>query len=36
VTEAPLVDPALRVNVPMPDYVERYRRPAVPVGEMAG
>jgi uncharacterized protein len=36
VTEAPQVDPALRVDVPMPDYVERYRRPAVPVGEMAG
>ena len=33
---APQVDPALRVDVPMPDYVERYRRPAVPVGEMAG
>jgi hypothetical protein len=36
VTEAPQVDPALRVDVPMPDYVERYRRPAVTVGEMAG
>ena len=36
VTEAPRVDPALRVDVPMPEYVERYRRPAVPVGEMAG
>ena len=36
VTEAPQVDPALRVDVPMPDYVERYRRPAVAVGEMAG
>jgi len=36
VTEVPQVDPALRVDVPMPDYVERYRRPAVPVGEMAG
>jgi uncharacterized protein len=36
VTEAPQVDPALRVDVPMPEYVERYRRPAVPVGEMAG
>jgi uncharacterized protein len=36
VTEAPQVDPALRVDVPMPDYVERYRRPAVSVGEMAG
>jgi uncharacterized protein len=36
VTEAPQVDPALRVDVPMPDYVERYRRPSVPVGEMAG
>jgi hypothetical protein len=36
VTEAPQVDPALRVDVPVPDYVERYRRPAVPVGEMAG
>jgi uncharacterized protein len=36
VTEAPQVDPSLRVDVPMPDYVERYRRPAVPVGEMAG
>jgi uncharacterized protein len=36
VTEAPKVDPALRVDVPTPDYVERYRRPAVPVGEMAG
>jgi uncharacterized protein len=36
VTEAAQVDPALRVDVPMPDYVERYRRPAVPVGEMAG
>ena len=36
VTEAARVDPALRVDVPMPDYVERYRRPAVPVGEMAG
>lgn len=36
VTEAPQVDPALRVDVPMPEYVERYRRPTVPVGEMAG
>jgi uncharacterized protein len=36
VTEVPQVDPALRVDVPMPDYVERYRRPAVAVGEMAG
>jgi nitroimidazol reductase NimA-like FMN-containing flavoprotein (pyridoxamine 5'-phosphate oxidase superfamily) len=36
VTEAPQVDPALRVDVPIPDYVERYRRPAVAVGEMAG
>jgi nitroimidazol reductase NimA-like FMN-containing flavoprotein (pyridoxamine 5'-phosphate oxidase superfamily) len=36
VTEAPQVDPALRVDVPTPDYVERYRRPAVAVGEMAG
>jgi uncharacterized protein len=36
VMEAPQVDPALRVDVPMPDYVERYRRPAVAVGEMAG
>jgi nitroimidazol reductase NimA-like FMN-containing flavoprotein (pyridoxamine 5'-phosphate oxidase superfamily) len=36
VTEAAQVDPALRVDVPMPEYVERYRRPAVPVGEMAG
>ena len=36
VTEVPQVDPSLRVDVPMPDYVERYRRPAVPVGEMAG
>jgi hypothetical protein len=36
VTEAPQVDPALRVDVPMPDYVEGYRRPAVPVGGMAG
>ena len=35
-TEAPQVDPALRVDVPMPDYVERYRRPAVAAGEMAG
>ena len=36
VTETPQVDPALRVDVPMPDYVERYRRPAAPVDEMAG
>jgi nitroimidazol reductase NimA-like FMN-containing flavoprotein (pyridoxamine 5'-phosphate oxidase superfamily) len=36
VAEAAQVDPALRVDVPMPEYVERYRRPAVPVGEMAG
>jgi nitroimidazol reductase NimA-like FMN-containing flavoprotein (pyridoxamine 5'-phosphate oxidase superfamily) len=36
VMESPQVDPALRVDVPMPDYVERYRRPAVAVGEMAG
>jgi uncharacterized protein len=36
VMEAPQVDPALRVDVPMPDYVERYTRPAVAVGEMAG
>ena len=36
VTEAAQVAPALRVDVPMPEYVERYRRPAVPVGEMAG
>jgi nitroimidazol reductase NimA-like FMN-containing flavoprotein (pyridoxamine 5'-phosphate oxidase superfamily) len=36
VMEAPQVDPALRVDVPIPDYVERYRRPAVAVGEMAG
>jgi nitroimidazol reductase NimA-like FMN-containing flavoprotein (pyridoxamine 5'-phosphate oxidase superfamily) len=36
VTEAAQADPALRVDVPMPEYVERYRRPAVPVGEMAG
>jgi uncharacterized protein len=36
VTEAAQVDPALRVDVPMPEYVERYRRPGVPVGEMAG
>jgi nitroimidazol reductase NimA-like FMN-containing flavoprotein (pyridoxamine 5'-phosphate oxidase superfamily) len=36
VTEAAQVDPALRVDVPMPEYVQRYRRPAVPVGEMAG
>jgi nitroimidazol reductase NimA-like FMN-containing flavoprotein (pyridoxamine 5'-phosphate oxidase superfamily) len=36
VTEAAQVDPALRVDVPMPEYVERYRRPAVPIGEMAG
>jgi uncharacterized protein len=35
VTEAARVDPALSVDVPMPDYVERYRRPAVSVGEMA-
>jgi nitroimidazol reductase NimA-like FMN-containing flavoprotein (pyridoxamine 5'-phosphate oxidase superfamily) len=36
VTEPAQVDPSLRVDVPMPEYVERYRRPAVPVGEMAG
>jgi nitroimidazol reductase NimA-like FMN-containing flavoprotein (pyridoxamine 5'-phosphate oxidase superfamily) len=36
VTGAAQVDPALRIDVPMPEYVERYRRPAVPVGEMAG
>ena len=36
VTEPGQVDPSLRVDVPMPEYVERYRRPAVPVGEMAG
>ena len=37
VTEPPRVDPALRVEVPTPDYVERYRRPvAAPVGEMVG
>jgi uncharacterized protein len=35
VTELPKVDPALRVEVPAPDYVERYRRPvATPVGEV--
>jgi uncharacterized protein len=37
VTEPPRVDPDLRVEVPTPDYVERYRRPvAAPVGEMVG
>jgi len=37
VMEAPLVDPALRVEVPTPDYVERYRRPvAAPVAGMVG
>jgi nitroimidazol reductase NimA-like FMN-containing flavoprotein (pyridoxamine 5'-phosphate oxidase superfamily) len=37
VTEPPRVDPGLRVEVPTPDYVERYRRPvAAPVDEMVG
>jgi nitroimidazol reductase NimA-like FMN-containing flavoprotein (pyridoxamine 5'-phosphate oxidase superfamily) len=37
VTETPEVDPDLRVEVPTPDYVERYRRPvAAPVDEMVG
>ncbi len=37
VIEPARVDPALRVDAPMPDYVERYRRPvAVPAAEMAG
>jgi uncharacterized protein len=37
VTEPPQVDPALRVEIPTPDYVGRYRRPvATPVGEMVG
>ena len=37
VTEPPRVDPDLRVEVPTPDYVERYRRPvAAPVDEMVG
>jgi hypothetical protein len=37
VIEPPRVDPDLRVEVPTPDYVERYRRPvAAPVDEMVG
>ena len=37
VMEPPRVDPDLRVEVPTPDYVERYRRPvAAPVDEMVG
>jgi nitroimidazol reductase NimA-like FMN-containing flavoprotein (pyridoxamine 5'-phosphate oxidase superfamily) len=37
VTEPPKVDPALRVEVQTPEYVERYRRPvAAPVGEAVG
>ncbi len=37
VTERPKADPDLRVEVPTPDYVERYRRPVgAPVGEMVG
>jgi uncharacterized protein len=35
VTEAPQVDPALRVAVPVPAYVERYRRPLAPVAGLA-
>jgi uncharacterized protein len=35
--EPPRVAPDLRVEVPMPEYVEQYRRPvASPVGEMVG
>jgi uncharacterized protein len=37
VIEPPQVDPDLRVEVPTPVYVERYRRPvAAPVDEMVG
>jgi uncharacterized protein len=37
VIEPPRVDPDLRVEVPTPDYVERYRRPvAARVDEMVG
>ena len=37
VTEPPKVDPDLRVDVPVPDYVEQYRRPvATSVGGMVG